>query len=243
MRHLFLFITILVLSATYSYSQQQPAGQKDSTGKANPVKNDSLERVKKEKMDSIYNSKMAEYKDILKKADLYEARTEVEIQKTTLYKTEARLLLDSSNSVIKKAGSDKKHAKFYLYEFNYLIDKCALLTGQADSSLLVAQHYKDTANVFNKQAESFYFTIAEQYKPQVDSGRPVTYVIQLGAGDMNNKYFEKVQGVEVITPSDGIKRFIIGKYDTKESALEYRQKMIEQGFTDAFIRTQDSSKY
>jgi hypothetical protein len=244
MRYLLLVISIILASAASSYSQDLLAGQKDSTIKIDPKKSDSITKSLIEKNDSILKYKMNEYKELIKKADKYEAMTETELKKTTQYKMDARSLLDSANSTVKKAETDTKHAKFYLYQFNYLIDECTRLTVKADSTLLIAQQYKDTANTYNKNAESYYFKIAEEYKPvQGDSSKPVIYVIQLGAGDMSGKYFEKIEGVEPVTPSDGIKRFIVGRYNSKEAALEIRQKMIEQGFTDAFIRTLDSLKY
>ena len=41
---------------------------------------------------------------------------------------------------------------------------CRLNAKQADSNLLVAQAYRDTAMMKNKQAETFYLKVAEDYK-------------------------------------------------------------------------------
>lgn len=190
-------------------------------------------------------SKMEEYMGMLKKANVYEAKTESELTVISSYKKEARRYLDSAYIVAKKGEIDKSKAQLYIMQFNFLFDVSSHYTKLADSTLTVAIAYKDTANLLNKQAETFYLKLAEDYKPvfQRDTLHPVFYVVQLGAGNMEHNYFEKVVDVEVITPSDGIKRFVTGKFESKESALEYRQKMIDLGYTDAFIRTLGSLNY
>jgi len=220
MRYLYLIISILVVATTSSFSQD------------------------KAKSDSIGKSKMNEYKEMIKKADKFEAKSEMALQKTNQYKADARRFLDSAYVIAKKGESDKANAKLYAIQMNYFFDASSSLANKADSSLKIAQLNKDSSNILNKKAEAFYFDISEEYKPaQGDTAKPIVYVIQLGAGDENNKYFEKLEGIETITPSDGIKRYIIGKFTSKEAAMDYRQKLIDKGFTDAFIRTQDSLKY
>lgn len=198
-----------------------------------------------ESQDTILKSKMDDYMGMLKKANVYEAKTESELDIITLYKKEARQYLDSAYIMAKKGEADKSNALLYIIQFNALYEVCTRYTRKADSTLAVAVAYKDTANILNKEAEAFYLKLAEDYKPvlQKDTAHPVFYVVQLGAGNMEHNYFEKVVDVEVITPSDGIKRFVTGRFETKEAALVYRQKMIDLGFSDAFIRTLSSLNY
>jgi len=71
-----------------------------------------------------------------------------------------------------------------------------------------------------------------------NSNAEIYYTVQVGAGDIHRVYFEKVLDVKVITNcKDGMKRYISGKYDTKEEAFTQRQRLIFLGYTDAFVRT------
>lgn len=198
-----------------------------------------------ENQDTIFKTKMSEYMSMIKKANVYQGIVETQVSVVSLYKKEARRYLDSAYIVAKKGEIDKTHAQLYIMQFNFLYDICSQYTKKADSTLLIAIAYKDTATTLNKEAEAFYLKLAEDYKPmlQQDTLHPVFYVVQLGAGNMAHNYFKKVLDVEVITPSDGIKRFITGKFKTKEDALAYRQKMIDFGYTDSFIRTLESLNY
>jgi predicted aspartyl protease len=198
-----------------------------------------------ENQDTILKTKMSEYMSMIKKANVYQGIVETQVSVVSLYKKEARRYLDSAYIVAKKGEIDKAHAELYIMQFNFLYDVCSQYTKKADSTLLVAIAYKDTATMLNREAETFYLKLAEDYKPvlQQDTLHPIFYVVQLGAGNMEHNYFDKVLDVEVITPSDGIKRFVTGKFKSKDDALAYRQKMIDFGYTDAFIRTLESLNY
>jgi len=198
-----------------------------------------------ENQDTLLKSKMDEYMSMLKKADVYQNIVETQLSVISLYKKEGRRYLDSAYIVAKKGETDKSHAERYIMQFNFLYEISTQYVKKADSTLTVALAYKDTASMLNKEAEAFYLKLADDYKPvlQQDTLHPVFFVVQLGAGNMEHNYFEKVVDVEVITPSDGIKRFITGKFKNKDDAVAYRQKMIDLGYTDAFIRTLESLNY
>jgi cell division protein FtsN len=53
-------------------------------------------------------------------------------------------------------------------------------------------------------------------------------------------YFAKIKDIKVVTPDDGIKRYVIGVYNTKEEAISVKEKMTQLGYTEAFVRTMDS---
>lgn len=186
--------------------------------------------------------KMKSYLSLIEKADVYEQKAELELSKATFYKSEARRLLDSASVVAKKAETDKSKSKFYVMQFNILYGMAEKYSNKTDSSLAIAKKYKDTASIKNKDAEAYYLLIAEDYKPIVngDTIESVIYVVQIGAGNMEESYFDKVNEVHVITPKDGIRRYFVGEFTSKETAIEYRNKMVALGFEDAFIRTLDS---
>lgn len=236
MRFCFLIISILLYTSLSSFSQ-------DTISKKN---NTVVKGISSGQNDSIAKIKMDEYKEMLKKADKYEVRTEKELKNINYYKAEAEFFLDSALKVSKIAEIDKSNAKLYLMEFNYLYNQCSLMTNRVDSVYKIAQLFKDTANRLNNDAELFYLTIPEVNNPVVnkDSTKSEIFVIQLGAGYIEKDLLKKAgNDLEVITPSDGIKRYIVGKYLKKETALENCQKMIELGFVDAFIRTLSSLNY
>jgi hypothetical protein len=188
--------------------------------------------------------KMKNYLSLVAKADVYEQKAESELSITSFFKSEARKLLDSAYVVVKKGEADKSYAQFYIMQFKLLYELAEKYTLKADSSLAVATKYKDTANIQNKEAEAYYLKIAEDYKPVINSDsdtlESVIYIVQIGAGKMDESYFDKVSEVHVITPKDGIRRYFVGEFRSKETAIEYRNKMVALGFEDAFIRTLDS---
>jgi hypothetical protein len=226
-------------------------------------------------IDSIAPKKTEEYKELLRKANIYEVTTEKKLQEINFYKTEAMLFLDSATKVTKMAIQDRSSSKQYITTINLLYEKSSNMANEADSVYKVAIIYKDSANKYSKEAEVLNRSIIEEHKPAlittVESNKDVSntveaeksvttvetnkpfqrkdsttseiYVIQLGAGNMDKKYFEKAgSDLEVITCRDGIKRYIIGKFKNKEDALEYRKKLIDMGFEKPFIRTLNSLK-
>ena len=68
----------------------------------------------------------------------------------------------------------------------------------------------------------------------------LNYIVQLGAGELPLSYFSRVEGIKVIKPDDGIKRFVVWVFNTKEEAVSIKEKMVQMGYADAFIRTMDS---
>ena len=191
------------------------------------------------------NDKMKHYMCMIKEANVYEIKTEKELQTISNNKSLARLFLDSAYIIAKKGEIDIMNAQLYIKQFNYLYEVAAKYSSKADSILKIAQAYKDTANFKNKIAEAFYLELAEDSKPVFDHNSSIInyYTVQLGAGNMQYSYFEKINDVEVITPSDGIKRFINGKFITKKEAIEFRQKARTLGYLDSFIRTVESLNY
>jgi len=67
----------------------------------------------------------------------------------------------------------------------------------------------------------------------------VMYTVQVGAGNsMQRQYFDKVVDLKVIrNNTDGITRYISGKYSTPDDAFLQRKRLIFLGYTDAFVRT------
>lgn len=186
--------------------------------------------------------KMKKYMLLIGKADAYQQKAEYEISKATFYKSEARRLLDSAYIAAKKGEIDKKNSQIYILQFNLMFGMTEKYTKKADSIITLASFYKDSAVTKNREAESYYLQLTDDCKPIIESEtlKKNIYVVQIGAGKMERNYFDKVSEVRVITPKDGISRYIVGEFDSKKAALEYRNKMIAIGYEDAFIRTMDS---
>ncbi|MDD3875912.1 MAG: hypothetical protein PHT69_04785 [Bacteroidales bacterium] len=66
------------------------------------------------------------------------------------------------------------------------------------------------------------------------------YVIQLGAGNMSMRYFEKVPDIVVVNCKDGIKRFVLPDVYTREEAAVKQTELLELGYKQIFIRTKES---
>ncbi len=206
---------------------------------------------------SALKIKLQEYKFKLKEAGFYEKQAQNELTKVKQYKKEAHDFLDSATVTERRAQYDLRNSKAYMSQFNILYNSSAKCAKLADSSVTIALAYQDTANTLNKEAETYYFKITDEYQQQViaqnkiqtevavrhDTAVSAIYVVQLGAGNMDWDYFQKVKDIQIVTSSDGIKRYIVGRFKTKEEAFAYRQKMVDIGFKDAFIRTTDSLKY
>ena len=194
--------------------------------------------------DTLKN-KMKIYTDMLKIADSYQVKAEAELKNAKFFKEQARSYLDSAYVYSKKAEIDHSNAQLYLLQFNYAYEMADRCITKADSMMIVVMAYKDTATLKNREAESYYLQLADSYEPifSRDSLNPVIYTVQLGAGNMDLDYFSKATDLEVITPSDGIKRFVTGTYRSKDDALAARQKLIELGYIDAFIRSMESLNY
>ena len=199
-----------------------------------------------QKKDSA-SDKMVQYMQLIRLADKHQIRAEEELSKVLFYKSEARNLLDSAYAVSRRGGIDKPNARLYLQQLNFLFAVAFKVTEKADSVLNLAIMYKDSALLKNKEAESYYLSLAQDYKPVVDSAKgpakTIYYTVQVGAGKMHEEYFKNVMDLETITPSDGIRRYITGRFATRVEALEFREVMIKAGYTDAFIRTMDSLSY
>jgi hypothetical protein len=213
---------------------------------------------------AAWKIKLSEYNLKLREADAYEIKSEAQLQKADEFRIVAQKFLDSATIEGRKVKLDYENASAHLVLFNKIYNISLIYTDKADSTLKIAQAYKDTANALNAKAETFYLKIADEYKTlmqakvitvdttndntatkvSVDTVQDyVIFVVQLGAGNMKSKYFSKVNDVEVITPSDHIKRYVVGKFKTKEDAIAYKKKMIELGYKDAFVRTLDSLDY
>ena len=55
-----------------------------------------------------------------------------------------------------------------------------------------------------------------QDEEDINNPKILDYVVQLGAGNMKSDYFDRVEGVKIVKPDDGMKRFVIGLFNTKK---------------------------
>jgi hypothetical protein len=190
-------------------------------------------------------SKMKIYMSMLDVANVYAKAADEELVAVKEYKSSARLYLDSSYIFAQKAEIDPSKAQLYLLQFNYAYEMANKLIEKAETQMLVVNAYKDSATQKNKDAEAYYLQLVDKYKSLIegDTTHPVNYTVQLGAGNMDLDYFSKAGDYEVITPSDGIKRFVAGNFKSIDDAMAYKQKMIDLGYFDAFIRSMESLNY
>ena len=63
----------------------------------------------------------------------------------------------------------------------------------------------------------------------------IYYSVQVGAGNMDEKYFTKVTDLRTSIYQNGLKRYLTGKYSSKEEALTRLNELISLGYKDAFV--------
>jgi hypothetical protein len=185
-------------------------------------------------------SKIEAYEQAMKKADGYEIKTEMEFQLLESLRTEAHRYMDSARAISWKAKKDISKASIYVQKLNLFVGFTSSCLKKADSALILANIYKDSAYIKDKEAEDICFALSLGEKV-TENQQGITYVVQLGAGNnLDPVYFDKAADVKVIKLNDGIKRYVVGIFNTKDEAKACKQKMIQLGYTDAFVRTMES---
>ena len=104
--------------------------------------------------------------------------------------------------------------------------------------MVVANSYKDSAIIKNTEAEKIKIEMFQE--EEKNSKLNLNYVVQLGAGNINSNYFSKVKDVKVVKSNGGVNRYIVGLFNTKDEATDFKEKMVQLGYTEAIIRTIDS---
>jgi len=61
------------------------------------------------------------------------------------------------------------------------------------------------------------------------------YSVQVGAGNMTENYFSKVENVRIAYYPKGMKRYVTGKFTTKQEAIARMKELISLGYTDSYV--------
>jgi len=190
--------------------------------------------------DASIKAKMDEYFRLMKKADVYEARSENELITIDSLKNFAHNYIDSAKVYSLKAKDDRSKAAIYLQKLNLFLGCSNSYLIKADSAIAIGNIYKDSAIIKDKEAEAYCLTISQEEKEALNQ-QAFNYVVQIGAGNkMKADYFDKVADVKVVKANDGVKRYVVGLFNTRDEAKACKQKMIILGYPDAFIRTIES---
>jgi hypothetical protein len=187
------------------------------------------------------NDKMNKYFGVMKKADIYETKAETQLQEVYYLRLQSHYYIDSTRYTLRKAKRDFSKTSIYIKKLNFFIEITSSFAMKVDSVIRVANAFKDSAVAETKEAEAICLTFSSDIKIiPANTTSIFNYVVQLGAGDMSQSYFKKVEGIKIIKPSDGLKRYVLGPFNTKEEAISIKEKMVLLGYADAFIRTLDS---
>ena len=62
------------------------------------------------------------------------------------------------------------------------------------------------------------------------------YTVQIGAGKMKPDYFNQVPNVKIFDCGDGIRRFVVGEFASKEEAYVLREQMASLGYIGSWVR-------
>lgn len=83
-------------------------------------------------------------------------------------------------------------------------------------------------------------TVKPQEKKVTDENGKI-YTIQVGTGNVDKKTFAKLRGVKKCTGKDGIIRFTVGEFNTKEEADSYNKNVNKLGFR-GFVTEKDENR-
>jgi hypothetical protein len=197
------------------------------------------EQVKAAAANQAYQNKMNKYLTVMKKADIHITRTESELQQICFFRSQAHFYLDSARLVLRKAKNNISKEGIYIKKLDMYIVSTTSFIVKVDSDLVIANVYKDSAVKETKEAEALCLSLGSDDNTSHNQNI-LNYIVQLGAGELPLSYFSRVEGIKVIKPDDGIKRFVVGVFNTKEEAVSIKEKMVQMGYADAFIRTMDS---
>ncbi len=138
------------------------------------------------------------------------------------------------------------------------IELCLMQQAELDSILLANNRNpkdfdltEDSVNKVRTQKDTTIARLVEDTAVLV-SKDGYFYAVQVGAGNINMQYFEELRKLDKNNnlpfpyrgtkkaktdeiPGDRLRRFIIGKFKTKEEALPLLKQVIEMGYKDAFI--------
>jgi len=66
------------------------------------------------------------------------------------------------------------------------------------------------------------------------------YIIQLGAGNMNINFFNKVPDIVIVQCKDNVQRYVLPQHYTKSEAYAKKEELQKIGYAQVFIRTKES---
>ena len=101
----------------------------------------------------------------------------------------------------------------------------------------------ENAKEVNEKLKSVAFTDTVPSYKKLFAPKEVVYTVQVAAGkNIKISAFNVLYGVKECTSKDGLKRYIIGEFKTREEAESLRQEIIKLGFHDAWIPTIDNNR-
>ncbi|MDD5570522.1 MAG: hypothetical protein PHD97_05115 [Bacteroidales bacterium] len=113
------------------------------------------------------------------------------------------------------------------------------LDGTTDVFLVKYFNIEDTKKI-KELLDKTAFTDTVPSEKKLTASKDVIYTVQIGAGiNLKISAFNVLYGVKECVSKDGLKRFIIGEFKTREEADALRQEIIKLGFSDAWIPTID----
>ncbi|MCD4679169.1 MAG: SPOR domain-containing protein, partial [Bacteroidales bacterium] len=111
---------------------------------------------------------------------------------------------------------------------------------------LVSRGYSDawTPLLDENRCNDFdlYYLLNLDKKSSSQERSEVFYTVQIGAGNMKISYFNKLKNIRLCEGDDGLTRFIVGEFSSKDEALRVRDEIVKLGYTDAWIPEIDAKR-
>jgi len=186
--------------------------------------------------------KMLRYQNMLKIADYYKMKTEMELQKISFLKAETHRYFDSAAVTLEKVKKSKSNT-FLLNCYNRLFYHSLVLLKNTDSIFALAHAYEDTLDLKNTEVKEYYLQLAQDFKPVIskDTVRFSTYIVLLGNNNIKQNYIDKINDVKKVAITiNGEKRYVIGQFASKVEAKNYCNSMALLGYDDTYINVFDT---
>ena len=87
-----------------------------------------------------------------------------------------------------------------------------------------------------------YYLLNLDKKSSSQERSEMFYTVQIGAGNMKISYFNKLKNIRLCEGDDGLTRFIVGEFSSKDEALRVRDEIMKLGYLDAWIPEIDAKR-
>ncbi len=225
-------------SIRIALQKQEEIKKKEETARIISEKKEIAERQKREKhlRDSVTQAKKTTNISIESKNIAYQKAREKAIRDSIsdIQKINALKDIQEKNLINKERIAIERQKKL----------RKAIEQARTDSVARVSRNNISQMNKGSKSAIKPEFQL-NGYLPSCDTSentRTDRFTVQVGAGFMKVRYFNKLDDKKICYGKDGLARIIVGSYSSKASAEAIVNEIRNNGFSDAWVPEIDSKR-